>query len=596
MNKWQELLTRLKKSSLQSRLLVLLLLGFVLIILASTILMRSYLQDEYRMVFYEHKQKLLASLVDRMEVELQHQEDSLRNLVEHLVIPSGWRPQQDLKLLLQVALSSGHFDDYVLLDNQGVARVDAPYFPGRQGTDYSDRPFVTQALEQHKAVRSSPFLGRKTKRPLIAFSLPVIQNGELLGLLVGTHELLNNSAFTALSTDFSRLDSGELYILDNRKNLYVASENAELVLQPLDTPAHDFLPDIVHAENHYGRLSDVQGNSWVYSKASLPLMDWTVLHITPENQVLAPAESLLQQYLIMKLLMLVASGIMILWMVKRLLQPIRQAIEQLHSAVTSDKGYQPLDAGIQGEIGQLLEAFNSLQAWRDQKERLADELVSIVSHELRTPLTSIQGSLKLLDSSEAVLDSEQQKQLLSLAYRNTERLRYLVEDLLDMAAIKSGHLDVQLQVCDLLPLLEETGKNLACTLDSRQQKLLTHVPQEKILIKVDPRRFLQVLSNLINNASKFSPVHSDICVEVAVTSTRVKIAVMDEGPGISQAEQERIFERFTQGDASPQRKQGGAGLGLAIAKELTEAMGGHLNVKSENQAGSCFYIDLTRVI
>jgi signal transduction histidine kinase len=122
------------------------------------------------------------------------------------------------------------------------------------------------------------------------------------------------------------------------------------------------------------------------------------------------------------------------------------------------------------------------------------------------------------------------------------------------------------------------------------------MPQEEILIKVDPGRFIQVLGNLISNASKFSPEQSKICLEASVTQVGVRIAVVDQGPGISPAEQERIFERFTQGDASSQRKQGGAGLGLAIAKELTEAMGGHLNVKSENQAGSCFYIDLTRVI
>ncbi|MDR9467227.1 sensor histidine kinase [Marinospirillum sp.] len=592
MNKWQKLVTRLKKSSLQSRLLALLLLGFILIILASTTLVRSYLQDEYRMVFYEHKQKLLSSLVNRMEVELQHQEDSLRNIVEHLVTSSGWRPQQDLELLLQVALTSGHFDDYVLLDDQGVAQVDVPFFPGRQGTDYSDRPFVVQALEERKAVRSSPFLGRKTKRPLIAFTLPVIHQGELLGLLVGTHELLNNTTFTALSRDYSQLDSGELFILDNRKNLYVASENDELVLQPVDAPAHDLLSDLTHAEDNYGRLRDAQGNSWVYSKATLPLMDWTVLHVTPESQVLAPAESLLQQYLVMKLLMLAASGVMILFMVKRLLQPVRQAIEQLHSAVASDKGYQPLDTGIHGEIGQLLEAFNSLQAWRDHKERLADELVSIVSHELRTPLTSIQGSLKLLDSNEVALDSEQQKQLFSLAYRNTERLSYLVEDLLDMAAIKSGHLEVQLQPCKLSPLLEEAANNLACPLHSRQQQLIKLWPDKELLVKVDPQRFLQVLGNLLSNASKFSPEQSEIRLEVSSSNQEVKIAVIDQGPGIQPADQGRIFERFSQADASARREQGGAGLGLAIAKELTEAMGGHLRVESNGQTGSCFYIYL----
>lgn len=588
----RQLLQRIQKSSLQNRLLAFVLLGFVLIILASMTLVRSYLQEEYRLVFYEQKLSLLASLVNRLEVELHHQEASLQGLAELLVTPEGWRPRADLELLLEAGLTSEHFDNYLILDNQGVALVDVPYFSGRRGTDYSDRPFIAQALKEQAVVRSPPFMGRRTQRPLVAFNLPVIQDQELLGVLVGTHELLNNTTFSALSKDFAQLGSGELYIPDNRKNLYVASENDELVLQPLETPEQALLADVARTQTDHGRLLDEQGESWVFSKATLPLMDWTVFHVTPKSQVLAPADNLLQKYLVMKLLMLVVSGLMILLMVRQLLRPVRQAIDQLHSVVASDKAYKPLNVEVQGEIGQLLEAFNSLQEWRDHKERLADELISIVSHELRTPLTSIQGSLQLLDSAEVTLEASQQKELLSLAHRNADRLGFLVEDLLDMAAIKSGHLRVQLQETALQPLLEEAACNLACSINSRQQQLVTRFPNQEVWVKIDPQRFLQVVGNLLSNASKFSPEQSKIHLAVSCTQNEVTITVTDLGPGIAKGEQEQIFERFAQSDATDQRKQGGAGLGLAIARELTLAMEGRLWVESSSQGGSCFFIQL----
>jgi|GEM_PF-2133699 len=583
---------RLKGGSLQNRLLVLLLLGFLLIILASTTLVRSYLQEEYRQVFYAHQQLALAGLVNRLEVELEHQEDSLQALAKLLVTEQGLRSKNELELLLQAGLASEHFDNYLLLDAQGVALIDAPVYPERRGTDYSDRTFIAQVIEAQQAVRSPPFQGRRTQRPLVAFNVPVMQGDQLVGILTATHELLGNASFAGMKEDFSSTEEAELYIVDNRNNLYVASEDKTQILQPLPTQNSGLVTAVLQQTSPYGLQQDSDGKAWAYNKASLPFMDWTVIHLAPEAQVLAPAEQLLQQYFYMKILMLVVSGLMILWMVKRLLRPVRRAIAQLHTAVASDQGYQPLDAGAQGEIGQLLEAFNSLQAWRDHRERLADELVSIVSHELRTPLTSIQGSLQLLTAEDSSLDTEHKKQLLDLAQRNSERLGYLVDDLLDMAAIKSGHLEVKLQPCSLFPLLEEAANNLACPLHSRQQQLVKLWPDKELLVKVDPQRFLQVLGNLLNNASKFSPEQSEIRLEVSSPNQEVRIAVIDQGPGIQPADQGRIFERFSQGDASARREQGGAGLGLAIARELTEAMGGQLKVESNGQTGSCFSIYL----
>lgn len=584
----------LNKTSLLSKLLLLLFVGFMLLILTSTLLVRGYLQEEYRQIYYAQNQQILVGLVDHFEAGLKYQEMSLSALAETMITDQGLRNEQELELILKAGLASKHFDNYMLMDSQGIALVDVPIYPARRGTDYSDRPFIAQVIEDNVVVRSPPFMGRRTQVPLIAFNVPVMQGNQLLGILTATHELLRNTSVAGIKQSLSSLKEAELYIVDNRNNLYVTSDDEAQILQPASGQNSGLVNAVLQQSNSYGLQQDAAGKTWVYTKASLPFMDWTVIHLVPEKRLLAPAEQLMQQYLYMQLLMLIVFGLMILLMVKLMLQPIRRAIAQLNTAVASDQKYQPLDSEAQGEIGQLLAAFNRLQAWRDHKERLADELVSIVSHELRTPLTSIQGSLRLLTAEGTHLDTKHKKQLLDLAQRNSERLAYLVDDLLDMAAIKSGHLEVQLQPCQLFPLLEEAANNLACSLHSRQQQLINLWPEKDLLVKADPQRFLQVLGNLLTNASKFSPQQSEIRLDVTSSTHEVRIAVIDQGPGIQLEDQGRIFERFSQGDASARREQGGAGLGLAIAKELTEAMGGQLKVESNGQTGSCFYIYLLR--
>ncbi len=579
--------------SLQTRLLLLVLIGFMLIILASTQLTRGFLQNEYRQAFYQQEQRVLSNLASRLESELNRQHLSLQALADQMVKDQAWLPLSVLERQLEVALISGTFVDYLLLDAEGVAFFDLPFFPERIGTDYSDRPFIQQTLQSLNPIRSQPFSGRRTHRPLIAFTAPVLWQDQLLGLLVGTHELTNNAVLQEIRRDFL-LEAGNFYILDSRNNKFVAATDPEQLLQPLDSERRPDLAEVLQASELSGQITGHDGRNWVYSKASIPSMNWELVLKKPEYQVVATADKLLQQYLIMKLLMLGISAAMLLLMIRLMLRPVRRALDQLRQIVASDQAYQPLEVKAQGEIGQLMQAFNSLQAWRDRKERLVDEFVSIISHELRTPLTSIQGTLSLLLNTRDQLSEAQQQELLTMAQRNSQRLGFLVDDLLDMAALKSGHLQVKVRQCELKPLIDESCAQVACPLHQHKQHLQVLGLTPDYWVEADPQRLQQVLTNLLTNASKFSPEGSLIKLQVDQESRGVALRVIDQGPGIPPQDQKRIFQRFTQGDASTHRVQSGAGLGLAIAYELTLAMGGSLQLDSELSRGSCFTVWLPK--
>jgi len=226
-------------------------------------------------------------------------------------------------------------------------------------------------------------------------------------------------------------------------------------------------------------------------------------------------------------------------------------------------------------------------------ERVKSEFMSTVSHELRTPLTSIRGSLGLVlnDAAGGIPDSP--KALLRVADRNAERLGALIEDLLDVERIESGKLGLDLHDQPLLPLIRQAlDANTPYAAQHAVTFELTNSAVE-FMTHVDAQRIQQVMTNLLSNAIKFSPRES--CVRIAITQPvpqKVRVAVMDQGPGISPQFQKRIFTLFSQGDASDTRQKGGTGLGLAISKALIEHMGGVIGFQANDAGGTTFFFEL----
>jgi signal transduction histidine kinase len=227
-----------------------------------------------------------------------------------------------------------------------------------------------------------------------------------------------------------------------------------------------------------------------------------------------------------------------------------------------------------------------------QMDNLKSEFVSTVSHELRTPLTSIRGSLGLVAGGVTGELPAQAKTMVDLAYKNTERLLSLINDILDIDKIQSGQMDFNLKLQPLMPLIEQVMAGNAGYAEQYQVKfnLISSLPS--VMVNVDGDRLMQVMSNLLSNAAKFS--HAGGTVDVAVTrqNQRVHVAVSDHGVGISAAFHERIFQKFTQGDSSDTRHKGGTGLGLNISKAIIEMMHGEIGFVSKVGAGTTFYFIL----
>jgi len=237
------------------------------------------------------------------------------------------------------------------------------------------------------------------------------------------------------------------------------------------------------------------------------------------------------------------------------------------------------------------EALRAALRRAEEVDQLKTQLLSIVSHELRTPLTSIRGqTTTLLDYADQVTP-EEQLEALQIVDDEAARLDELISHLLDMSRLEAGTLSVELGATDMRPILIESVTRMAAHAPSH--KLVVNLPPTLPLVQADPRRVVQVVSNLLDNAIKFSPPGATVIVDTEVDASVITIRVQDQGPGIAPEHLPHIFDRFYRVEETGVRTSG-AGLGLAICKGLVEAMGGRVAVTSQVGRGCIFSFSLLR--
>jgi len=229
---------------------------------------------------------------------------------------------------------------------------------------------------------------------------------------------------------------------------------------------------------------------------------------------------------------------------------------------------------------------------RKRVENMKNDFISTVSHELRTPLTSIRGALGLVTGGAAGEVPASVAPLLKIAHSNSERLVRLINDILDIEKIESGHMAFELMPIAPEIVVKHAVEASRSYLPERNVSIRVVNDAPEAVVVADADRLHQVLANLLSNAIKYSPEGGEVTVHLKRRPTGLRISVVDHGPGVPVGFQQRIFRKFEQADASATRDKPGTGLGLSIVKAIVERLGGSVSFQSQPNVETAFHVDL----
>jgi two-component system, NtrC family, sensor histidine kinase KinB len=260
--------------------------------------------------------------------------------------------------------------------------------------------------------------------------------------------------------------------------------------------------------------------------------------------------------------------------------------------------FRPRQAHIVDEHGNIQGVVTLLQDVTRFKDldRMKSEFIATVSHELRTPLTSLSMGIDILAQDVVGFVNQRQKDLLVAAKDDTERLRKLVKELLDLSKLESGKYEMKKELVDFRRLVEDAVRPLRLPFEEKQIHLELAIPDHLHALSADPHQLTWVVTNLLSNALRYTETGGKVQLTAKEENHELFVTVADTGHGIPQENLETVFDKFVQVKSSTETTPGSVGLGLAIAREVVEAHGGRIWVESQIGVGSTFFFTIPTVL
>lgn len=351
------------------------------------------------------------------------------------------------------------------------------------------------------------------------------------------------------------------------------------------------------------RRSDTTGQRLFYLSLRVTAPDTHTVHIVRLAMPLTTLESRirdLQQALGIAFGVAFAVSVLLSFFIARGLTRPLSDIAAVARQLAGGSFERRIPAASNDEVGVLATTLNQMADQLDHDitalrklETVRKDFVANVSHELRTPLTSIKGYVEAL--LEGAKDHpEEATRFLHIILKQSDRLNLILEDLLQLSQIESGRVQFRQDPVDLRGVVDRTLASIKPLAEKKQQTLSVAIPQDAPPVIGDEDRLVQVLTNLLDNAVKYSPEGGtiDVTTRPVRGEAMIELTVADSGIGIPEADRPRVFERFYRVDKARSREMGGTGLGLAIVKHIVEGHGGQVWVEGNEPTGSRFIIRL----
>lgn len=498
-------------------------------------------------------------------------------------------------------------------------------FP-RKPTQYDprDRPWYSLAQEHPRQVSvTDPYKAVTTDDVNIGIVTPLLaKNGRAIGVIGADITLVNLTRYIAT---IGSTDSGEM-ILTDRQGTILASKDQALLYHNVSEITGDQTP--VFLAGSEGMLV-LNGTYLVYYTS--PELGWKIGTLVPFSTIEQKINESIQRILLFVLLALVLLSVITLIALNyTVIRPLVNLTDVSRRIAETGDLDQTIATEGAGEIGSLARSFKAmvgkiheekqgreqalleLEAYRDHLEeivatrtkelaqakeaaesadRIKSAFLATMSHELRTPLNSIIGFSGILEQELAGPLNDEQKKQLGMVSLSAEHLLALINDVLDISKIEAGQLKIALEPVDIPQVIEKVVRSVRPQTDAKGLALEVTISPLAGTVMADTRRVEQVLLNLLSNAIKFTEKGS-VKISCIEEGGMVKVSVADTGIGISEEDQKKLFQPFTQVQSGLTRQYEGTGLGLSISKKLVTLMGGDIGVESRPGQGSTFWFTI----
>ncbi|QOY93004.1 response regulator [Massilia sp. UMI-21] len=597
------LLQRLRLNSLRSRLMLLVALAITPI--AVMTVLGGIREREAAIRASEENLQRLTNLAAANEA--QSLERARQILVDLVSVPALMGPTDGCNALLADVLDRN--EGYV---NFGLIRLDGEVtcsaVPLLHPVNLGDRRHFRRAIAERRFIAGDYVFGRVIRRHTINLTYPVTdRSGRVVAVVFSAMDLAGLDTFVndinlPLGSMLETADTNGL-LISRRPDpeRWFGKKISPALLAAMRDPAQH--PLLLRAEDGIERLH-------AFARVGGPsLSEYTVTIGVPVETITAAA----REAQLMSLLGLVVTTILALlaaWLAGDILivQRVRKLMDTARRIAAGSLGARTGITYGNEEIGRLAAALDEMaatlqakEAQRSQAERelraadqRKDEFLAMLAHELRNPLAPISTGahlLKLLHS-----DNAQITQTCAIIARQVEHMTSLVDDLLDVSRVTRGLVSISTSVLDLRTVVDDAAEQIRPLIAARRHQVVLDLPPSAAQVKGDHKRLVQVVSNLLGNATKYTPEGGHIQLRLVEDGDSYVLAVSDDGIGMDASLVDRVFDLFTQAERTPDRSQGGLGLGLALARSLVELHGGSVGATSPGLGkGSTFTVRLPRL-
>lgn len=377
------------------------------------------------------------------------------------------------------------------------------------------------------------------------------------------------------------LNNGKYYFKNNKQ--YYTGSDSEYVIN-----TGDFYG--LYSDQEVSYLSITQSIAYTYPGASEAINKGTITLSMPVPEITKTRSNIISYFLIATVISVALELIALFIITKEITEPIRE-LEKMTKQMAAGNFKVKIQSRSNDEVGELVNSYNAMAEALGNLDMMRNDFIASISHELRTPMTSIGGFIDgILDG---VIPAEKQEHYLQIVKEEIARMNALVNDLLNMARLQSGKVELDLLPCSLEELLRNTALKLKPIIDEKEIQIVFDIKTKNCEVLVDRPSIERVLINLIQNAVKFTNPGGTVTLHSEPDGkNKVRITVEDTGSGIAREEIPFIFEKFYKADKSRGLDKKGTGLGLAIVKNILSAHGQEIHVESTVGKGSRFIFTL----